>query len=58
MQMFSEHPLLIIVLAFPTLRMFHGLQNCSVYNTRSAIGTCKIIDMVGSVHRFLILYGI
>jgi len=56
--MFSEHPLLIIVLAFPTLRMFHGLQNCSVYNTRSAIGTCKIIDMVGSVHRFLILYGI
>jgi len=58
MQMFSEHSLLIIVLPFATLKMFPGLQNCSVHNTRSAIGACEVIDMDGSLHRFLILYGI
>jgi len=49
---------LVIMLSFATFKMFPDLQNCSVHNTRSAIGTCKVVDMDGSVHRFLILYGI
>jgi len=56
--MFSEHSLLIIVLPFATFKMFPGVQNCSVHNTRCAIGTCKVMYMDGSVNRFLILYGI
>jgi hypothetical protein len=43
-----------MVLPFATLKMFPGLQNCSVHNTRSATGTCKVIDMDGSFHIVLI----
>jgi hypothetical protein len=53
MQMYSQHSVHTRVLPFATLKVLPSLQNCSVHNTRSAIGTCKVILFTGLCFYFI-----